>query len=154
MDCQGIPHGYLEKKSFCNCGKIFLTLWLRLIVETIFEVYSSMALNTSTLLYDHQHHPSLELSHLAKRKLYTHYNCGCSCYCCCCCFLSSGNPEPFSISVRLESCCQAPGSVPPPPRPRPPISSAPTAGAIQGLRVDSAGVLGVSGSPVTLSLLL
>ena len=69
-------------------------------------------------------------------------------------FCPLGNPEPFSISVRLESCCQAPGSVPPPPRPTAPISSAPTAGAIQGLRVGSAGVLGVSGSPVTLSLLL
>lgn len=94
---------------------------MQLIVETIFEANSSMALNTSTLLYDHQHHPSPELFHLAKLKLYTHYNCDCSCDCCRC-FLSSGkfweilSPSASQAGVLLPGlpCCPHPHPHPTP----------------------------------------
>lgn len=68
-------------------------------------------------------------------------------------FCPLGNPEPFSISGWSPAARPAALSAPPP-TPPPPVSSDPTTGASQGLRVGSAGVLGVSGSPATLFLLL
>lgn len=85
---------------------------MQLIVETIFEANSSVALNTSTLLYDHQHHPSRELFHLAELKsisitiVIVHVIVVAVVFC------PLGNPEPFSISVRLSPAAR-PAPLPP-----------------------------------------
>ena len=45
-------------------------IWARAVL-TIFKVYSLVALSTFTLLCNHHHHPSPELAHLPKLKLYS-----------------------------------------------------------------------------------
>ena len=51
---------------FSRFKKIFLVLKYTFNVLTIFEVYSSLAPSTFSLLFNNHHHPSPELFHLPK----------------------------------------------------------------------------------------